>query len=361
MRPGFRLRAHSLPTARRPRPTPPPINYLAKDYGSFRTLILDRLNQLLPGWGATSEADLGVALAELIAYVGDHLSYQQDAVATEAYLETARSRVSLRRHAVLVDYHVHDGCNARAWIQLRWRQSRRPGVPGSRSSRASTPSRPACLPACRRAGNEEAALLSGVQVFEPMHDAVLYPEHNQIPSTPGATRIAACPQARPKPRCRHAIRNLQPGDVLIFQEMMGPQTGNAADADMRHRCAVRLTQVATHGLTPATAGRIASVRGNADPGDRDPMVQETRCRFRFASRPLTSDSQQRPANRDRCERGLRQRGAGRSRSLVFRMDFGNGAAVRGFSTRAIPPPIAARLRRPLPCRCASGRSFPTAR
>ena len=57
-------------------------------------------------------------LAELIAYVGDRLSYQQDAVATEAYLETARSRVSLRRHALLVDYHVHDGCNARAWIQL---------------------------------------------------------------------------------------------------------------------------------------------------------------------------------------------------------------------------------------------------
>ena len=99
--------------------TPPPINYLAKDYGSFRTTILDRLNALLPGWGGSAtEADLGVVLAELISYVGDHLSYQQDAVATEAYLETARRRVSLRRHALLVDYHVHDGCNARAWIQL---------------------------------------------------------------------------------------------------------------------------------------------------------------------------------------------------------------------------------------------------
>jgi hypothetical protein len=35
-----------------PAQTPPPINYLAKDYGSFRTTILDRLNRLLPGWGA---------------------------------------------------------------------------------------------------------------------------------------------------------------------------------------------------------------------------------------------------------------------------------------------------------------------
>jgi hypothetical protein len=99
-------------------PAPPPINYLAKDYGSFRTILLDRLNQLLPGWQAATEADIGVVLAELLAYVGDQLSYRQDAVTTEAYLLTARSRISLRRHALLVDYRVHDGCNARAWICL---------------------------------------------------------------------------------------------------------------------------------------------------------------------------------------------------------------------------------------------------
>src|SRR5262249_3832808 len=97
--------------------TPPPINYLAKDYGSFRTVMLYRISQLLPDWNG-SEADRGVARVELIAYVADHLSYQQDAVTTEAYLETARSRISLRRHALLVDYHVHEGCNARAWIHL---------------------------------------------------------------------------------------------------------------------------------------------------------------------------------------------------------------------------------------------------
>src|SRR5207249_3177500 len=45
-----------------------------------------------------------------------HLSYYQDAVATEAYLHTARQRISVRRHARLVDYHMHEGCNARAWV-----------------------------------------------------------------------------------------------------------------------------------------------------------------------------------------------------------------------------------------------------
>mgnify|MGYP006144425583 CR=1 FL=1 len=38
--------------------------------------------------------DAGVMLVELIAYAADNLSYRQDAVATEAYLATARRRVA---------------------------------------------------------------------------------------------------------------------------------------------------------------------------------------------------------------------------------------------------------------------------
>src|SRR5690606_5996430 len=42
--------------------------------------------------------------------------YYQDAVAQEAYLGTARRRISVRRHARLVDYFLHEGCNARAFV-----------------------------------------------------------------------------------------------------------------------------------------------------------------------------------------------------------------------------------------------------
>ena len=77
----------------------PEIDYLAKDYASFRRLMLDRMAALMPEWRERNPADLGITLVELLAYVGDHLSYQQDAVATEAYLGTARRRVSVRRHA----------------------------------------------------------------------------------------------------------------------------------------------------------------------------------------------------------------------------------------------------------------------
>ena len=63
--------------------------------------------------------DIGIALVELLAYVGDYLSYYPDAVATEAYLDTARERISVRRHVRLVDYFLHEGCNARAWVSIR--------------------------------------------------------------------------------------------------------------------------------------------------------------------------------------------------------------------------------------------------
>ncbi len=96
----------------------PYIDYLAKDYSSFRRLMLDRLAVTLPGWQEENPADIGVTLVELLAYAGDHLSYYQDAVATEAYLDTARKRTSVRRHALLLDYHMHAGCNARVWACL---------------------------------------------------------------------------------------------------------------------------------------------------------------------------------------------------------------------------------------------------
>jgi predicted phage baseplate assembly protein len=96
----------------------PPIDYLAKDYTSFRQLMLDRLAVTIPGWKEQHAPDLMLTLVELLAYEGDRLSYLQDAVATEAYLGTARQRISVRRHARLVDYILHEGCNSRAWVSL---------------------------------------------------------------------------------------------------------------------------------------------------------------------------------------------------------------------------------------------------
>src|SRR5450631_847390 len=53
----------------------PIIDYLAKDYASFTRLMLDRLSVIMPDWKERHAADLQNALIELLAYVGDHMSY----------------------------------------------------------------------------------------------------------------------------------------------------------------------------------------------------------------------------------------------------------------------------------------------
>ncbi len=39
-------------------------------------------------------------------------------------LGTARRRVSVRRHARLVDYFMHEGCNARMWVHIDVQEAR---------------------------------------------------------------------------------------------------------------------------------------------------------------------------------------------------------------------------------------------
>jgi hypothetical protein len=73
----------------------------------------------------------------------------------------------------------------------------------------------------------------------------LFPEHNQLAFyTWGDTNCCLLAGAT-EATLLGTLANLQPGDVLIFQEMLGPLTGNAGDADIRHRCAVRLSSVTT--------------------------------------------------------------------------------------------------------------------
>lgn len=224
-----------------PPQTPPPINYLAKDYTTFKQTILDRMNQLLE-WGATSEADMGVMMAEVVAYACDQLSYRQDAVTTEAYLNTARSRISLRRHARLVDYFISEGCNARAFVQVA--VSAQTYLPRNGTRFYTTaPGMPNNLAPGK--GNEQAALDAGVIVFEPMQKTMLFPEHNQMNFYTWGDANCCLPAGATEATLMESFPNLRVGDVLVFQEVLGPGTGNAADADLRHRCAVRLTAVTT--------------------------------------------------------------------------------------------------------------------
>jgi hypothetical protein len=235
----------------------PLINYLAKDYASFRRVMLDRLALLLPQWTERNPADIGVALVELLAYVGDSLSYRQDAVTTEAYLETARRRVSVRRHARLVDYFMHDGSNARAWVQIR---AQDPPLIVPAGTQILSKASSLLAPVVEKGSQEYLrALNEGVAVFETMHRAVLYPVHDTLffytwgdeacALPKGATRATLKDGSTPAQRLV-----LRAGDVLVFEERLGPETGNPADADPTRRHAVRLTKVQPEATLVLTDG-----------------------------------------------------------------------------------------------------------
>lgn len=231
----------ATPTCLEEPPPAPMIDYLAKDYASFRRLILDRITQLVPGWRERGAADLGVTLAELAAYLGDQLSYRQDAVATEAYLGTARLRSSLRRHALLVDHRMHDGCNARVWLHLEVQGAdvalTQAGarfytrVPGA--APRLTPGQPA----------DDAALRARPEVFEPLHDATLRQAHNRLDFHTWGDRRCCLPAGATRATLSGHHAGVTVGQTLLFEEVLGPLTGEASDADPMHRHVVRLTGV----------------------------------------------------------------------------------------------------------------------
>ncbi|MFZ1547072.1 MAG: putative baseplate assembly protein [Candidatus Nitrotoga sp.] len=227
-----------------PCPTPPATNprldYLAKDYASFRRLMLDRMSVLMPDWSSRNAADIGVTLVEMLAYVGDQLSYQQDAVATEAYLATARKRITLRRHARLVDYLVHEGCNARVWVQL-FVNDDGVNIPRGTPLLTRVPNTPERI---APSGDQlRDALASGALVFETVEDTLLYLNHERISFYPWGERECCLPKGAMRATLNGHYPNLKAGDVLVFAEELGPRTGYAADADRVHRWAVRLTDV----------------------------------------------------------------------------------------------------------------------
>ena len=270
----------AAPAADAPERREPDINYLAKDYASFRKLVMDRLSLLLPAWRETHVPDLGVAIVEILAYTGDYLSYQQDAVATEAYLETARQRISVRRHARLVDYRIHEGCNARAWIQIFT---------------------DADLTFANSHDMSFGTAAGGDLSFEPVSGAPVrvYAAHNEISfhawgspefelpagatsavlrdqwedGIAGSARDAGPahdtydtpPAPAPKPTRQRALRHLGEGDLLLLKEVRSAATGPAADASPARHHVVRLTQVEADIIDPIYDQPIVRVEwGQAD-------------------------------------------------------------------------------------------------
>ncbi len=257
-----------------PRPAVPPppeplIDYTAKDYASFRQALIDLIPQLAPGWAERHEADVGIALLELLSYVGDQLSYYQDAVANESFLETARQRVSVKRHTNLIDYPMHSGASARAFVHFRV------GTPGGTLPRGTKVLSSIEVPLGSTVLSRDDAVIpehlvgqaldATALVFETVADGRLHPKLNEIPLRPweegqdylpcGATFAALAGDLTFDPEVDEAESwKLKPGDFLLFEGAPEPQATQWDDTGSFCQV-VRLTEVQT--------GRAESDSGDA--------------------------------------------------------------------------------------------------
>jgi hypothetical protein len=85
--------------------TLPQIDYTARDFPTIRQSLIDHVKNFYPNdWQDFTEANLGMCLLDLNAYVGDQLGFYLDSQANECYMATVRQRRNAISLAALVGY-----------------------------------------------------------------------------------------------------------------------------------------------------------------------------------------------------------------------------------------------------------------
>src|SRR5258708_347292 len=198
------------PPGEREEVTPEPevaIDYLAKDYASFRQALLDFIPTRMPAWTERSEADIGIMILELLAATADTLSYTQDRIANEAFLETARQRRSVAGHLALIGYQLGEGAAALAFLKL---------VSNDHDDHP--------VEASLRVGTRPLRTADPVIVFETLVPVTVRDEHSVMrvfdyapPGDPSDERRAGClPKGSLGAALARAFSHLQAARVSVF-------------------------------------------------------------------------------------------------------------------------------------------------
>ncbi|MGV8986149.1 MAG: baseplate J/gp47 family protein [Cypionkella sp.] len=220
----------------------PRLDYLARDFESYRAMMLDRMAVTVPDWTERNLADTGVTLVEWLAYIGDALSYRLDQVATEYSLDTARLRTSAARHARLTGYRMHNGVSARVLAQVQLAAGvaslNLPPDAAAFVTRTSTDAAPVIDFA-----RAETAITTGAVAFEPLYATTLHAGNHRIALHHWGDPDAVLGRGASSAYLRDPDANvtLQAGDFLVLVQARDPVTGRAADAAPNARQAVRLT------------------------------------------------------------------------------------------------------------------------
>ena len=240
---------------------PVAIDYLAKDYTSFRQALLDFIPTRLPEWTERNEADISIAVLELLAATGDTLSYLQDRVANEAFLSSAQQRRSAQGHLALLGYQLDSGAAAHTWLQFQVTSRHR-----------------------LNRGFAVSTLAIGSQapvIFETLIDRVLVPEQNELRiyiwGAPGCCLDSRSTSAT----LVGSVSSLQEGDYLSLEDTRSGArdvvrlTGPPIDASSLETGTVTL--VVWSNLTPLHADYCIDttvVRGNLIPATHGATLQK---------------------------------------------------------------------------------------
>ncbi|MDH4581238.1 hypothetical protein E8F20_05030 [Pseudomonas sp. BN415] len=245
-RPGCFTNDCAPPQGGRPQAPNPAIDYLAKDYDSFRHTLMVAMAERVPGWASTSEADLDQVLIGLFATAADELSDFQDRVMAEAYLATSRKRVSLARHARLVDYHLHEGNQASTWLALDVVAGQAPFSLDDQELVAWTGDAPPSTDAVFFASRQRRLEASQRQYLDPRLNRLrLYTWGNAQPAlAAGSTRADLVPEPPLASQAdADALRDLvRQGHwrELLIEERLNPLTGQPAGRNPAKRQLLRL-------------------------------------------------------------------------------------------------------------------------
>jgi hypothetical protein len=260
----------------------PALDYLAKDYQSFRRLMVDLIAERNPDWQERLPADLGMTLVELLAYAADYLSYYQDAgPGTEGYLDSCLHRISAARHSRLIDYGMGQGRNASAFVHLEGGAGANGVVPATTkvTSLVAVPLQGAVAPPGpimpASADFDRDPALADTLVFELKSGTRVLEIHNELRIHTWDDRLCCISKDAGelflyRDNAGTAVRpDLRAGEYVLLEQVRGPTTGLSADADPKHRQVLLIGIVENTedaAFTSAVGGGVLTPRTNpADP------------------------------------------------------------------------------------------------
>ena len=80
------------------------LDYTTRDYEGFRSLMIDKLKELMPEYTDLRQSDAGIVILELNAMCLDILSYYLDSIANACFLATAEQRSNILKFCKMLGY-----------------------------------------------------------------------------------------------------------------------------------------------------------------------------------------------------------------------------------------------------------------